>query len=361
MAPLRHHSAAAANSASATAWSSMDSKKPKKPDPVAVGLVVQPIADGRDAADDLAVALGQEVLGLGVLEEGVLGAGEEGCDVPTQRRDPERVPRVESVGQVDEALEVPSVTRRADAQRWGQMTPRSRPMRANCSSAKSIWSNVCVAMRLVRSRHWDGGTAGGATGLVNTPASNSRRHIRNVFSSGPISTGTIGVWVGPMSKPRLPEAVLQPAGVGPEQVAPLRLVLQHLQRGQHAGGVGRGQRGGEDQRPAVVLEVVDHVLRRRDEPADGRQRLGERAGDDVDLVGHAEMGRGAVAVGAEHAEGVRVIERQRGAVLPRHPDEARHVGDVAFHRVHAVHHDHRARGRSRSAPSGARGWPGRRG
>ena len=54
-------------------------------------------------------------------------------------------------------------------------------------------------MRLVRSRHCEGGTAGGATGLVNTPASNSFRQNRKVFSSGPISTGTIGVWVWPMS------------------------------------------------------------------------------------------------------------------------------------------------------------------
>jgi hypothetical protein len=32
-----------------------------------------------------------------VIDEGVLGTREEGGDVPTQRRDPERVPRVESV------------------------------------------------------------------------------------------------------------------------------------------------------------------------------------------------------------------------------------------------------------------------
>jgi hypothetical protein len=39
-----------------------------------------------------------------VLEEGVLAAIEEGRHVPTQRRDPERVPRVQPVRQVDEAL-----------------------------------------------------------------------------------------------------------------------------------------------------------------------------------------------------------------------------------------------------------------
>ena len=55
--------------------------------------------------------------------------------------------------------------------------------------------------------------------------------------------------------------------------------------------------------------------------------------------------------GPEDAERVRIVERQRGAVLPGHPDERRHVGDVAFHRVDAVHHDHRAPARSRCAPA----------
>ena len=85
--------------------------------PVAVGVVVEPVADRRDPPDHGPVALGQEVLGLGVLEEGIPGAGEERGYVPTQRRDPDRVPRVKSVGQVDEALEVSPVPRRADAQR----------------------------------------------------------------------------------------------------------------------------------------------------------------------------------------------------------------------------------------------------
>ena len=101
-------------------------------------------------------------------------------------------------------------------------------MRANCSSAKSICSNVCVAMRLVRSRHCDGGTAGGATGLVKTPGveqpapheegllqrADQHRHDRRLG--------------GPDVEAQAPEAVLQPAGVGPQAVAALGLVLQHL-------------------------------------------------------------------------------------------------------------------------------------
>ncbi len=97
----------------------------EKPYPIAVSLVVQPVLDRRNAADHLAIAFGEQVFGAAVLEEGVLGAGEQSRHVPTQRRDPERVPRVEPVGQIDEAPEIPLVARRSDARGCGQMTPSS--------------------------------------------------------------------------------------------------------------------------------------------------------------------------------------------------------------------------------------------
>ena len=50
-----------------------------------------------------------------------------------------------------------------------------------------------MAIVLARSRQADAGTAGGITGLVKTPASNNPRQNLRVVSSGPISTGTIGV------------------------------------------------------------------------------------------------------------------------------------------------------------------------
>src|SRR2546422_8105148 len=55
--------------------------------------------------------------------------------------------------------------------------------------------------------------------------------------------------------------------------------------------VGGRQRGGEDHRPRVVLQEVDDAVRRRREPADRRERLGERPDDEVDVVGQAEMRR----------------------------------------------------------------------
>src|SRR6266511_3775000 len=97
----------------------------------------------------------------------------------------------------DEAIETAPVGDGHDL-RCAQTTPSSFPSRANAPNARSICSAVWVAIRLVRSRHCDGGTAGGTTGLVNTPASNSFRQKRKVFSSGPINTGMIGVSVGPV-------------------------------------------------------------------------------------------------------------------------------------------------------------------
>ena len=75
---------------------------------VAAALVLVPaLVDlGADPADRLAVALGDEVLGLGVLEVGVLPAVEELHPLEDQRRHPLRVVAVEPEGDLDEALQV---------------------------------------------------------------------------------------------------------------------------------------------------------------------------------------------------------------------------------------------------------------
>ena len=66
--------------------------------------------------------------------------------------------------------------------------------------------------------------------------------------------------------------------------------------------------------------------------------------DDVHVVGDAEVLRRAGARRAEDADRVRVVHRQRRAEPVRQLREVRQVGDVAFHRVDAVHDDHRAPG-----------------
>lgn len=107
-----------------------------------------------------------------MLEEGIATAVEQLPDLGLEGRDPDGVLPMQPVGEVNEAGEVaPRLDAPDDRRGVAQMTPSSLPIDANASSAKSIWSGVWVAITLVRSRHCDGGTAGGTTGLVNTPAS----------------------------------------------------------------------------------------------------------------------------------------------------------------------------------------------
>ena len=136
-----------------------------------VVLVVEMVVNGCDPADHLAVKLGQEVVGVRMLEERVVRAVEQLLDLRTKRRDPVQVPPVQLVGQVDEALKILGRLDAPNCRRSAQITPSSLPMRPKASRQKSIWSLEWVAMTLVRRRHPSAGTAGGPTGLVKTPSS----------------------------------------------------------------------------------------------------------------------------------------------------------------------------------------------
>ena len=69
-----------------------------------------------------------------------------------------------------------------------------------------------------------------------------------------------------------------------------------FQRGQHGGGVGGAHAGAENQRPGVVLQVINRLGVGCDKPAQARQRFAESAHDQVHLVGQAEMAGGAGAI-----------------------------------------------------------------
>ena len=71
---------------------------------------------GGDPAHDLAAALGDEVLGFGVAEEGVLVSIQESAPVEDQRRHPRGV-AVEAEGQLYEPVEVPPARHRTHCQR----------------------------------------------------------------------------------------------------------------------------------------------------------------------------------------------------------------------------------------------------
>src|SRR5207253_10635435 len=176
-------------------------EKSVEPNPVLMLAVMHVVFDGSDPPDHLAVRpSGRPVLRFRMFEERILARGKQRAHVPAQLGHPQRIVAVKIVREGDETIETAPVRDGRDLY-CGQMTPSSFPSRPKTSSARSIWSAVCVAIRLVRRRHCDGGTAGGTTGFVKTPASNSSRQKRKVFSRGPNRTGIIGVSVGPMSKP----------------------------------------------------------------------------------------------------------------------------------------------------------------
>jgi hypothetical protein len=58
----------------------------------------------RDAAHRLAVALGEEILRLGMAEPAILLRADRRCHLVTQRRHPVRIAGIERVGDLDKAL-----------------------------------------------------------------------------------------------------------------------------------------------------------------------------------------------------------------------------------------------------------------
>src|SRR5438034_11807145 len=103
-------------------------------DPIAMLAGVGVVLDGGDAADRAAVPDGEEILRLGVLEEGILARREEGPDVHPQLRHPERVAAVQVVGKADEPLQTAPVRNGHDL-RSAQMTPSSFPSLPKVSRA----------------------------------------------------------------------------------------------------------------------------------------------------------------------------------------------------------------------------------
>ena len=93
----------------------------------------------------------------------------------------------------------------------------------------------------------------------------------------------------------------------------------------------------------AIAQVLDHLGRTGDEAAAGGEALREGAHPQVDLVLEPEELAGAGAAGAEHADGVRLVDHQPGAVAPAELDDRRQVAEVALHREDAVDdHQHAA-------------------
>ena len=115
----------------------------------------------------------------------------------------------------------------------------------------------------------------------------------------------------------------------------LGLCLHELEGGLGGGGLRGGKGGAEDRVLGVGAQIFDILALAGDETARAAERFGEAADDEVDLVGEAEVVRGAAALAAEHAEAVGVVEHVETVELLGGGDQLGEVSDVAFHRVHA--------------------------
>src|SRR5207247_9423058 len=105
-----------------------------EPDPVPVLARMVLVLEGGNPSDRPIVRLADEVLRLGVLEERVLGRGEQRADVHPQLWDPERVAAVVLVGKGYETVETAPVRDGRDLHR-AQTPPSSLPSPATPSSA----------------------------------------------------------------------------------------------------------------------------------------------------------------------------------------------------------------------------------
>ena len=125
----------------------------------------------------------------------------------------------------------------------------------------------------------------------------------------------------------------------PEVRDALGLALHDFKSLGHSGNVCRGHAGAEDKAAGVVLEEVHRGAVRCDESAQRAEALAEGAHDQVHLVCEAEVVCGAAAVTADDAESVGIVHQDVGVVLLCQGYDFRERGDVAFHRIHAVHRD----------------------
>jgi hypothetical protein len=128
------------------------------------------------------------------------------------------------------------------------------------------------------------------------------------------------------------------AGVFPETLDVLGLLLHDVEGSHRGHDEGSGERGGEDEGPGMVLDVVDHVLVADDEAAEGGEALREGAHGDIDLLHEVEVRRGTAAL-PQDADRVRVVDVEASAARLADLHELRQVDDIAAHGEYAVHHD----------------------
>ena len=163
--------------------------------------------------------------------------------------------------------------------------------------------------------HGGEGDAGGHDALVEERA--AELHRRAAFAHDDGRDGRLGGRRGDAAdvEARALEFALEVAGVRPQPLDALRLLLQNVEGGDAGGRDRRRMRGGEEKRPGAVVEVVDQVAAAADVAAQRADGFRERAHLHVHLAVHAKMIDRPAAVAAQHARGVGVVDHHDGAVL----------------------------------------------
>jgi ankyrin repeat protein len=128
----------------------------------------------------------------------------------------------------------------------------------------------------------------------------------------------------------LAQRAAQPVRQRKEALLPLRLGLKDRQGRPRGLARRRRQRGRVNERPGAVHEQLDHVARRRDEPAHAAQRLRERADAGRDRAGEARAG------GAENAEGVGLVHDEHRPCRAADSGQFAQGGHVAAHRENRI-------------------------
>ena len=195
---------------------------------------------------------------------------------------------------------------------------RTRPGRA--SSCSSVWAAVTI----VRSRALSMATVGKTTDWAKTPSSRSR---------SPKRIGGVGVAHHHRRDRRLGAAGveaqpgqlgLEPAGVGPQPLLQLRLLLHDPDRLAAGGHDGRRVGGREEERPGSLgQDLAQRQRARRRSRRATPTALRQGADLDRDPTVEPEVVDRAAAVPPEHARGVGVVDHDGRAVAPRPPRRCR--------------------------------------
>ncbi len=183
---------------------------------------------------------------------------------------------------------------------------------------------------------------------AKTPFSNNRSDSFIASAPSPTMTGVIGLSLRPVLKPSVFSPALKKRGVVPELLDDLRLLLEHVERGDARGGHRRRMRRREQERPCAVVKEVDQRRVAGDVAAEHADRLRQRADLDVDAPVHPEMIDRAAAVLPEHAARMRIVHHHDAAEFLGQRAQVGQGAEVAVHAEHAVGDEQLAlRGRQR--------------